>query len=188
MFQPSGNPIVHQITATHQKRTVNLSGFTAIEHNGKRYCFWCATKELHGRKDKKYCTPRCKNATWAWANPQGEGMARYILLSQEYKCKCCQYDWKPLAEDLNGKYWTNYTDLKEECSERLMKLMKNRAPEGRRLEVDHIVAISLGGLSLDLANLQILCYTCHKDKTKADAKERARRKREEKRLKSGHLE
>lgn len=185
MFEPSGNPEVHEITAKHVGRTVNLSGFSAVERDGKRYCFWCNTKELHGRKDKKYCTPKCKRMTWAWSNPQGLEMGRYLIVRQAYKCKCCAYDWRPLADELNGKYWTTYTDLAEDCTERLLRLMKNRVPDERRIETDHILPISLGGLGLDISNLQLLCYTCHKVKTKADATERARRRREEKNAKSG---
>lgn len=180
MFEPSGNPLVHQITSTHTARTINLRDFTAVERDGKRFCFWCNQKELKGRKDKKYCTPKCKRMTWAWSNPQGLEMLPHLLIAHDYKCKCCSYDWRPLAEDLNGKYWTSYADLSEECSPRLVRLLKNRTPDGRHIEVDHILAISLGGLGLDLANLQILCYSCHKNKTKADAKERARRRREAK--------
>ena len=37
-------------------------------------------------------------------------------------------------------------------------------------EVDHIKAIMNGGESLDKDNLQVLCYTCHKEKTKEDFK------------------
>ena len=37
-----------------------------------------------------------------------------------------------------------------------------------RFEVDHIVAVSLGGDMWDEDNLQVLCYTDHKEKTKKD--------------------
>ena len=37
-----------------------------------------------------------------------------------------------------------------------------------RFEVDHIVAVSLGGDMWDEDNLQVLCYTDHKKKTKKD--------------------
>lgn len=36
------------------------------------------------------------------------------------------------------------------------------------LEVDHIIPLAAGGLSFDDDNLQILCYDCHKEKTKKD--------------------
>jgi len=37
-----------------------------------------------------------------------------------------------------------------------------------RFEVDHILAVSLGGEMWDKKNLQVLCYTDHKIKTKSD--------------------
>ena len=37
-----------------------------------------------------------------------------------------------------------------------------------RLEVDHIVPESEGGSALDLANLQVLCHSCHKEKTRQE--------------------
>lgn len=40
----------------------------------------------------------------------------------------------------------------------------------KRLEVDHIKAISLGGDFFDQNNLQTLCHRCHKHKTKEDLK------------------
>ena len=39
---------------------------------------------------------------------------------------------------------------------------------GDRFEVDHIVAVSLGGEMWDKKNLQVLCYKDHKIKTKSD--------------------
>lgn len=36
-----------------------------------------------------------------------------------------------------------------------------------KLEIDHITPLSLGGRNVP-SNVQILCYTCHKYKTKLD--------------------
>lgn len=38
------------------------------------------------------------------------------------------------------------------------------------LEVDHIKPYALGGKMWDKDNLQVLCYECHKEKTKLDIK------------------
>lgn len=38
------------------------------------------------------------------------------------------------------------------------------------LELDHIVPVHKGGGGMWLDNYQILCYKCHRDKTKGDAK------------------
>jgi len=37
-----------------------------------------------------------------------------------------------------------------------------------RAEIDHILAISLGGDSMDIENLQTLCHNCHAKKTGYD--------------------
>ena len=48
-----------------------------------------------------------------------------------------------------------------------------------QLEVDHIVAIALGGEMWDKKNLRVLCSDCHKVKTKDDMKKlRVKRKQE----------
>lgn len=41
-----------------------------------------------------------------------------------------------------------------------------------RLEVDHIVPVSEGGLELDASNLQVLCHNCHKEKTRQELRKR----------------
>ena len=38
---------------------------------------------------------------------------------------------------------------------------------GKRWDIDHVIPLSLGG-SNDMTNLQVLCQTCHSQKTKAD--------------------
>jgi len=51
-------------------------------------------------------------------------------------------------------------------------------------EVDHIIAVALGGDFWDEANLQVLCSICHKEKTKKDAKKIAELRKKEKKLKN----
>ena len=43
---------------------------------------------------------------------------------------------------------------------------------GGRMEVDHVQPLHLGGPWYDLANLQSLCYGCHKLKTQGEFKVR----------------
>lgn len=43
-------------------------------------------------------------------------------------------------------------------------------PKHFQLEVDHIIAVSLGGKMWDKKNLRVLCSDCHKVKTKDDMK------------------
>lgn len=42
----------------------------------------------------------------------------------------------------------------------------------RHLEVDHIVEIARGGPSLDYLNLQTVCRSCHREKTRRFLRER----------------
>ena len=37
----------------------------------------------------------------------------------------------------------------------------------RELDVDHIVEVALGGAALEYSNLQTVCRTCHREKTRA---------------------
>ena len=46
----------------------------------------------------------------------------------------------------------------------------------RELDVDHIVELALGGASLEYANLQTLCKSCHRRKTGRFLQQRARLK------------
>jgi len=54
----------------------------------------------------------------------------------------------------------------EKCGKQIWKAL--RGEEGT-YEVDHKLAIALGGLN-ELSNLQVLCLECHKDKSKEDNK------------------
>jgi 5-methylcytosine-specific restriction endonuclease McrA len=48
------------------------------------------------------------------------------------------------------------------------KRLKNTVPKDKKIEIDHILAISKGGESLGQENHRILCIVCHKIKTKSD--------------------
>jgi len=54
----------------------------------------------------------------------------------------------------------------------VMRRFRREIPKDIRPEVDHILAIVLGGTALGLENHQILCAKCHKVKTKSDIKEK----------------
>lgn len=56
-----------------------------------------------------------------------------------------------------------------------------------QLEVDHIVAVSLGGEMWDKKNLRVLCSDCHKVKTRDDMKKlRIQRKQEKNQILDVH--
>ena len=53
-----------------------------------------------------------------------------------------------------------------------MRAFMRLCPSDSRPEVDHIVGIAIGGQSIGLENVQVLCRQCHKAKTKIDGRER----------------
>lgn len=180
MFKPSGNPKVIELTKSIKERSYNLSCLHPIKleelnikGKPKRLCAWCAVGELlHG--NQKYCSNLCSDSAMAWSYPQKENSLKFLLIKQEWKCADCQFDYSPIMKtilrrekeryptspgedrDLNTLEWYYFKRLKGKC-------IKERAPE-----IDHILAICNGGESLGISNHQVLCYTCHKNKTKKD--------------------
>lgn len=107
----------------------------------------------------------------AWSYPQKEESLAQLLIKQDYKCNGCQFDYVPFMEDIAAKNkavgrleW----DWRNEYIWYFYKRLKDQVPPERKPEVDHITPIYKGGLSLDVANLQCICYTCHKTKTGKD--------------------
>jgi 5-methylcytosine-specific restriction endonuclease McrA len=177
MWKRSGNPKVVELNKSIKDRSYNLSFLQPMkleELNSKgkpkRLCAWCNGQELlHG--NQKYCTQHCSNSAMAWAYPQKEGGLRFLLIRQEWKCAICKYDYKAwmdkvLERDIKvyGKQMLDYDNLPWYYFSRL----KTKVPSDRKPEVDHILAIYKGGQSLGLDNHQVLCYSCHKVKTKVD--------------------
>lgn len=124
---------------------------------------------------------------------------------QEYKKKATK-EW--VENNINViNYYRNEAllNLEKEFRERFNKLMddyhilKHEVPYDKRwdglsmkkntfkLEVDHIIPISLNGKMWDKNNLQTLCYDCHKKKTAKDMK-KITEKRKIKKLKKGNKE
>lgn len=167
MFKPCLNPTVHELTRTWRKRRINLSDIEAVKgEDGKPCCAWCLTA-LKGRQ-QKWCGQACSDSAFAWANPQSEYGLAFLLARQGYKCPC-GHDWNPLADSLLGtRGIPKKLDRLTEFNIRLVKGVKRHTPKEHRPEVDHITPISKGGSPLDVDNLQILCYTTHKAKSKID--------------------
>lgn len=178
MFKPSNNPKVLELTKSCRERRCNLDQIRPIKLEGlnvkgkpKKLCAWCAMEEIfHG--NQKYCSNDCSLSAMAWANPQKEDALRFLLTKQDWKCAHCQFNYKPEIEQMMEAEYKRYPGAPrtpfEELSWWYFKRLKRRVPKERKPEVDHILAISKGGQSLGLENHQILCYTCHKTKTKVD--------------------
>ncbi len=176
MFKPSGNPKVLELTKSIKERSYNLSCLRPIkleELNSKgkpkRLCAWCAIGELFNG-NQKYCSNNCSNSAMAWSYPQKEDSLRFLLIKQNWKCNHCQYDYLPLinliVEKDRGLLGPKFN--LEELPWYYLKRLKERCAKEYLPEVDHILAIRNGGASLGQENHQILCFTCHKIKSKVD--------------------
>lgn len=152
LITKSENPEVIEIIKNCTARRYNLSDIhVKRREDGKRYCLWCDKVKLtHG--NRKYCSLTCSNSAFASMNPQQVTGRNFLLEKQENKCNNCSFDFK--------------TIVKVACI------------VGRTPEVDHIIPIALGGQSLGFDNHQVLCYDCHKTKTKKDIKDITKARKE----------
>ncbi len=89
--------------------------------------------------------------------------------SKYYQVYCCE---------AHRKEWWERTDYVGPHKDKFLSKHKICANCGKekghdyfsRLEMDHIIAIALGGHPWDERNLQALCSNCHKKKTTIDVK------------------
>lgn len=174
MYKKCKNPLIEAITLSEKSRRVNLSSLQLPDGTTKS-CVWCL-EELTG-KQQRWCGPECTLAATAWANPQKTESLSFILVAQDYKCAGCSFDYSltiiemyqrakvPYGIGESKKNWR--TKPGYWLTVRLKKHFHKEDPD-HRLEVDHIVPIRNGGLPLDRNNLQLLCFTCHKVKSKKD--------------------
>jgi HNH endonuclease len=171
VFKPSKNPRIEELTKSHRERRINLSDIDPVVIDDVKCCRWCVTP-LKGRK-YMWCSTECQTMAWAWANPQKEGGLHILLARQDFKCDICQFDYMPYVQDAirymnQNRKTIDPETIREKINERLMKILKYKAPSDRLPEVDHIVPIYKGGQSLGLDKVRCLCYLCHKAKTKVD--------------------
>jgi hypothetical protein len=168
MFKPSNNPKVLELTKSCTSRHLNLDLIQPlISPEGIKLCAWCLSVKTKG---PKYCGKDCAKSARAHFYPQNEESLNYLLIRQDFKCADCKYDWKPLIEQLliNGRVYDKPKDYKTELSYWLMRRIKSKSPKEYRPEVDHIIPIYKGGTPLGQENHQILCFSCHKAKSKVD--------------------
>lgn len=180
MYRPSKNPKVLDLIKSHTGRSKDLSALRPIKleelnEKGKprRFCAWCTEVELfHG--NQKYCSRQCSDSAMAVFYPQKEHALRFLLVRQDWKCNDCQFDYKPIMEEMmrqeraRSSYAAEVNTPLDDLEWYYFKRLKGLTPYDRKPEVDHVLAISKGGTALGLDNHQVLCYTCHKNKTKVD--------------------
>lgn len=173
--KPPGNPLIFELAKSCKERSIHLGAIKVVieEVDGQkvRKCAWCGQGKLR-TKSQRYCSPDCATSCMAFGYPQKEDALGLLLVSQEWKCKLCSYDYRPLMQSLIDADKRRYGSVDGADLTKLpwwyIKRLKNRVPSDRRPEVDHIVPIYKGGQALGLENHQAICYTCHKAKTSID--------------------
>ena len=177
-YKPSGNPKVEELIKSITNRSYNLDSLKPIrleelneKGKPKKLCAWCANVEIF-KSSQKYCSVDCSSSAMASFYPQKEDSLRFLLVRQDWKCLNCQYDYRPTMQAILDKEKAKYPSTPDIALENLhwyyLKRLKRNIPRNKKPEVDHILAISKGGPSLGLDNVRILCFDCHKEKTKKD--------------------
>lgn len=169
------NPQIAEITTTYKKRVFNLSDIV-LPQGVYRKCVWCLGP-LKGAQ-RRWCGDDCLNEAMAWGNPQKEYGLGVLLIRQNFKCNICSYDWGAIVEGIyagEAKRPYGWVEAKDTWRFKFnfwlakkLKYVMAKTDKDRRLEVDHILAISKGGQSVGLGNHQAICHLCHKEKTKVD--------------------
>lgn len=173
MYKKSKNPQVEQITKSFTGRIYATSSLNyLIREDGSKGCIWCGDTLKSRHATTRYCKDGlCMQSAFAWSNPQKENGLWILLQRQDFCCNVCKYDYKPFIEErIVGKSYgtkTN-TDYKNEFNFYILKNLKSKIEKTLCPEVDHIVPIYRGGQSLGLENHQVICYGCHKIKSKVD--------------------
>jgi len=142
-------------------------------------CGWCG-KALEGRRTS-WCSDACSTAS-----DRASGLyvrsdalrANRQANDGALRCATCRVVLVGTAEgDLERAGMPpypecpNYARLGEAAREahQVRKAAWEKRCAALAPEVDHVVALALGGDLVDIANLQVLCPPCHKKKTAADA-------------------
>lgn len=168
------NPFILEITKSYTKRIFHLSSIKLPE-GLKKVCVWCLGP-LVGQQ-RRWCGDDCVQAAQAWGSPQKEYGLGQLLFRQNFKCNICAFDFGSIVETMYQAPKIPYGMKEAKDNWRTvfsywvmvrLKEYMHAHDAAHRLEVDHVIPIYKGGLSLDIDNLQCICYTCHKVKTKVD--------------------
>ena len=171
-----------------------------IKNFKKGLCPVCAKTKFEFDKGMKvYCSPKCRKEyskrIYTW-----EGLRYRIIKKRGKKCVKCKKTEQQLTkekedykENSRKEYIKNHPEILEQRRKELMDEAEEKYQKALNLkaedlhlweyekelpynydtfEVDHIIAVVNGGDFWDEKNLQVLCYTCHKKKTKKDIKKK----------------
>lgn len=113
---------------------------------------WCGkSKKLWETQRRKYC---CGNhaSWWFWYfRAYWDSFRRMVYREENFTCQECGFKIKEKENNIPRCYW----------------------------EVDHIIAISLGGMCYDRENVQLLCKECHNNKTGNDLRKLSLKKKKQ---------
>ena len=165
MYVPCDNELVKKLmNYSHERRYYWRSEFKVNKRDGRRYCAWCNQRETPSGRHK-YCSDECSFSCTLFCVPCGYDGFGYLFNLQKGYCRHCNHDWLQyynsdfyLKRYVEGKGWFNPFHLKD------------RIPQEFKPEMDHIIPVACGGPILGHDNIQLICYTCHKVKTKIDMK------------------
>ena len=152
-------------------------------------CPVCAKpkNEWTRRTDWMCCSTDCTSKFEAFCIIRSWPILRDQIFKRDYyRCKMCKkIPTKDVRSDnFSNKQFNEY--LQRWYKDTLLKVIKIGETQSAivcddsRLIADHIIAIALGGKQWDKLNIQTLCEECNKIKTKEDAAEIAKLRREEK--------
>lgn len=155
-----------QISIT-TSRTYNLSNLKSKD--GK--CAWCQEGKLPTKRHK-YCSTACSNSAFYYCNPQHPSAKGYVFVElQDGACKACGISHEELV--------ISKVKARLALKERLSKTYGDNVKvsyytivnnTGHIIQVDHKVPIFKGGASVGLDNIQVICASCHYEKTAAERK------------------
>ena len=187
-----------------------------VENFKRGCCPVCSKTKFEFDKGMKvYCSTKCRELygerIYTWQERRDK-----ILKERGEKCEKCSKTLKQLSEyketykeEQKKKYIEKHPELLEQKRKELMEEVEEKYQKALNLtaddlylyseieelpwsynsfEVDHIKAVALGGDMFDEKNLKVLCYPCHKEKTKEDAKKIALLRKKEKMEKKGQKE
>lgn len=176
MNKPTKNPWVIEKTKSSFDRQCPLSSIPyVIRSDGTKGCIWCGDDLKTKHPAQRYCKdPECSKAAYIWGYPQSQESLVLLLKKQDWKCASCPLDYRALLISQS----MDLDKSPAHITAALKRLNQSVWPE-----VDHIVPIIKGGPSLGSENHQVLCYSCHKVKTKLDVKGPKRVKSKEEILK-----
>lgn len=135
--------VKRKILNPYSRRQPKLKAHHLTPKKNDGYCDCGCWKKLQGRQSR-WATKECSTATYKL----------YNILQSSSK------DIKPLLREQDGACC-------KKCG-----IMENQYVWGEitSLEVDHVLPICKGGGGMGLWNFQLLCNSCHKEKTKIDVK------------------